>query len=107
MTTIGLHRPEDPDLEGMSARDAIDLGHAVAPDQGDVERVTHPTRKGDHARIKERMNIDHPKIGGGEMTLLHHHSRGRTDLPNNLNCKLTKSNRGLSHHCLNPQLLLS
>ena len=108
--TIGLHRPGDLDLEGMSVQDVIDLGHVVARDPGDVERATHLTKGGDHAQKKERMNISHLKIGEGEMTLLHHRNKRktglRTDLPNNLNRKLTKNNRGPSHHCLCQQLSL-
>ena len=75
MTTIGQHQPEDLDLEGMSARDVIGLGHVVTQDQEGVVGMIHSLkRKGDLGQKRERMNIDHPKKGGGEMTLLHQHS---------------------------------
>ena len=89
MMTIRQHQPEDLDLEGMSAQDVIDLGHVVTQDQEGVEGTTHLKRKDDPGQKKEKMNIDHQKRRGGEMTLLHHHSMKkttpRTDLPSNLN----------------------
>ena len=110
MVTIGPHRLEDLDLEGRSAQGVIDLGHVVALDRGDVERAAHLTKGGDHAQIKEKMSISHPKIGEGEMTLLHHCSKRktglRTDLPNNLNHNLTKNNKERSHRYLNLQVSL-
>ena len=110
MMTIGQHRPEDLDLESMSARDAISLGHVVTQDQGDVVGMTHLKRRGDHVQKREKMNIDHPKKREGEMTLLHQHSMRkispRTDLPSNLNQRQSMINKRLGHHCHLQQLRL-
>ena len=110
MMTIGQHQPEGRDLEDMSARDAVDLGHVVAHDQEGVEEMTHLRRKGDHGPKRERMNIGHPGIGGGEMTLLPHHSMKkrspRTDLPSNLNHQWRLTNRRLGRHCHHHQRCL-
>ena len=71
VTTIGQHQPQDLDLEGMSARDVIDLGHVVTQDQEGVEGTTHLTREGDKSFFGHvGTSTGSPQMyPGGSMTL--------------------------------------